>query len=134
MIRLTKERFERRYIPEPNSGCWIWLGPLSRDNYGRFGCMRAHRYSYQTFNAIIPDGLFVLHKCHVPCCVNPKHLYAGTQKDNIHDEILRGTFKHNPHKISSHCLKGHLYTRRIDGRVYCPTCRHNEYIEDRKAL
>lgn len=82
--------FERRYIPEPNSGCWIWLGmyQVGRD-YGLFcykrKTVRAHRAAWELFCGPIPHGHGVLHKCDNPSCVNPDHLMTGTQKDNMSD-------------------------------------------------
>lgn len=92
LINSFVERIER--ITE--SGCWLWTGGLNASNYGNFCIskqpryMLAHRFSYQHFNGPIPEGLHILHKCDVRCCVNPAHLYAGTNADNIRDRIERG--------------------------------------------
>lgn len=88
------ERFEEKYIPEPNSGCWLWIGTTTW-GYGLIWeggkrnqkLLRAHRASWLIHYGPIPDGLFVLHKCDTPSCVNPTHLFLGTQKDNIQDSI-----------------------------------------------
>ena len=88
-----QEMFEDRYIPEPNSGCWIWLGYGDKNGYGTFyprgERWKAHRYSWTIHNGPIPDGLMVCHRCDVPACVNPTHLFLGTQQDNISDCILK---------------------------------------------
>lgn len=69
--------------------CWIWQRYVFEDGYG--GIMinrvfwRAHRYSYTLFNGEIPNGLHVLHKCDTPLCVNPEHLFVGTEQDNMQD-------------------------------------------------
>jgi len=67
--------------------CWEWLGHLVRGNYGSFGInkkyYRSHRLAYTETYGPIPEGMFILHKCNNPKCCNPKHLYAGTQKDNM---------------------------------------------------
>lgn len=80
-------------IPEPNSGCWLWLRAASR-GYGavRVGgkVMAAHRLSYALHKGDIPAGLFVLHNCDNPLCVNPDHLRVGTVKDNADDMVKRG--------------------------------------------
>ncbi len=80
---------EDNYIPEPNSGCWLWLGWLDPDGYGRFRFrghgIRAHRVSYEIFKEPIQGDLLVCHQCDVPCCINPEHLFLGTQKENIVD-------------------------------------------------
>lgn len=87
------ERFTQQYIPEPNSGCWLWQGAFSRMGYGAFSVdsvpKRANRVSYELFKGPIPPGLFVLHRCDTPACVNPDHLYAGTDKDNVRDMVAR---------------------------------------------
>lgn len=90
------ERFERNYIPEPNSGCWLWLGHLDHKGYGSFRvdpkktAGRAHRVSYRLFKGLVPDGLMVCHTCDVPCCVNPDHLFLGTATDNMRDAAKKG--------------------------------------------
>lgn len=81
-----------------STGCWLWKGYLDGGGYGqlirrRHGKRihhRAHRYSYELYNGTIPDGLFVLHKCDVPICVNPEHLFLGTQSDNMKDCVAKG--------------------------------------------
>lgn len=90
-----EERFERSYIPEPNSGCWLWLGsPCGSNGYGRIkrgdGNVMAHRASWELSNGKIPDGLLVLHRCDNPSCVNPGHLFIGTQLDNEADKVSKG--------------------------------------------
>ena len=89
-----KEFVEANFIPEPNSGCWLWTaGCLVNGGYGYLyidGVQhRAHRISYELFCGSIPDGLIVRHKCDVTCCVNPQHLILGTDWDNSQDKIAR---------------------------------------------
>lgn len=84
------ERFEKQYMPEPNTGCLLWLGAYFSNGYGAFWIgggktVRAHRFSYETYVGKIPEGLCVLHKCDTPICVNPEHLFLGTDKDNAVD-------------------------------------------------
>lgn len=87
-----KERFERAYKVEA-SGCWIWKQAISRNGYGRIGLnyknLYAHRVSYELNIGAIPNKLSVLHKCDNRKCVNPEHLFLGTQKDNIQDMIKK---------------------------------------------
>jgi hypothetical protein len=75
---------------EPNTGCWLWPGHANVKGYGVStlpGGLKwlAHRRSWEAKNGPIPDGMFVLHKCDVPLCVNPDHLFLGTKKDNNRD-------------------------------------------------
>jgi len=70
--------------------CWLWKGSKNKQGYGSFGTgngklIRTHRFSYLINIGSIPNGLQVNHKCHNPSCVNPAHLYVGTQKENIAD-------------------------------------------------
>ena len=74
-------------------GCWFWIGTKYPSGYGAFCCgqrgrkktMRAHRVSWLLFRGEIPDGSGVLHKCGKRDCVNPEHLYLGTDLDNAVD-------------------------------------------------
>lgn len=93
----TKDQFLRHVQPEPNSGCWLWVGAVINVGYGKFQkgkLMSAHRASYEIFCGDIPDGLHVLHKCDNPLCVNPAHLTLGTHADNMKDRQDRGRTFH----------------------------------------
>lgn len=70
------------------SECWYWYGAKHYLGYGLMSALgetKAHRVSWIIHNGKIPDGLSVLHKCDVRNCVNPNHLFLGTQKDNVLD-------------------------------------------------
>lgn len=85
---------EARSIPEPNSGCWIWLHTTSKNGYGRIGDhginKGAHRVSYEVFKGPVRPDQMVLHKCDIRCCVNPDHLFLGDQQDNLRDMHKKG--------------------------------------------
>jgi hypothetical protein len=85
--------FEDKYIPEPMSGCWLWLGSCDDKGYGKgiHGKRRykAHRQSWIIHRGEIPPGLCVLHKCDVPSCINPDHLWLGTKADNTADMVRK---------------------------------------------
>jgi len=91
--------FAKFTIPEPNSGCLLWIGAVKKGGkgmlpYGRLKTngrhVKAHRYAWERARGLIPDGLLVLHTCDNPCCVNALHLYLGTHKDNALDCSRRG--------------------------------------------
>lgn len=74
--------------------CWLWTaatngkyGVIGQNGKNRF---YAHRFSFIIHKGEIPDHFCVLHKCDTPLCVNPKHLFVGTHKDNVDDKIKKG--------------------------------------------
>ena len=79
---------------EKTDTCWNWIAGDDGKGYGRFGLdgvtVQAHRLSWQFIKGEIPAGMNVNHHCDNPSCVNPDHLYIGSQKQNIHDMIRRG--------------------------------------------
>lgn len=82
---------------EKTESCWLWRGAVDTAGYGdcwfRGRTTGAHRVSWQIFRGEIPDGLFVLHKCDNPICVNPDHLFLGTHSDNMQDASAKGRLK-----------------------------------------
>lgn len=123
-----RQRIEKWSIPEPNSGCWLWLGSTGNSGYGktRFDHshdISAHRVSYTAFNGEIPQGMCVLHTCDVRLCVNPNHLFLGTKKQNSMDMVKKGR-NYSPAKHRTHCPQGHEYSgRNSKGGRICRTCQ-----------
>lgn len=103
----VRARFDAKYMPEPNSGCWLWTGAALPSGYGQFktaGHNLAHRYSYEVHHGPIPSGLCVLHHCDNPACVNPDHLWAGTHRDNAIDKVIKGRARGNA-GVGNHLAK-----------------------------
>ena len=92
MTRAWGEPFEDCYELD-KYGCWIWKRGHSKGGYGlkqfKGSFQGAHRVSWQIHNGPIPKGLSVLHCCDVKLCVNPQHLFLGTQKDNVRDAVKK---------------------------------------------
>ena len=94
------ERFWAKVDKTDPSGCWIWKGCRTSAGYGqiRTGGLKdgkalyAHRMMWETIYGNIPESMEVLHKCDNPSCVNPTHLFLGTQADNINDCVRKGRF------------------------------------------
>jgi len=94
------ERLERNCIPEPNSGCWLWTGAVDHsghgvitiwnDDYTESVTTSPHRVAWQLHCGPIPEGQQVLHKCDVPSCINPGHLWLGFHADNMADMAAKG--------------------------------------------
>lgn len=97
--RDISERFAEKWTLDTASGCWLWTGAVDDCGYGltysaKIRSRRAHRVSYQLHVGPIPSGLHVLHRCDVPACVNPDHLFLGTQSDNMADMVAKGRAGH----------------------------------------
>ena len=91
------DRFYDKVMPEPNTGCWLWIGAVKELNYGVIGLGRrdegtakAHRVSWELHKGPIPQGMCILHRCDQPMCVNPNHLFCGTLSDNMQDCVRKG--------------------------------------------
>lgn len=101
MLNKYKRIAKKRFFTKVNktASCWLWTARLYKDGYGVFEVttayketkkVRAHRYSYELHKGPIPPGMLVCHTCDNPLCVNPDHLWLGTNKDNSDDKIRKG--------------------------------------------
>lgn len=99
---------DESYVPEPNSGCWLWTDYVDPKNgYGairaRGKVHKAHRVVYQAARGPIPPSLELDHKCRTRCCVNPDHLEAVTHRENV----KRGVSIVAEQMAKTHCIHGH---------------------------
>ncbi len=102
-----KQRFLNKVLRQPNGGCWLWMASLTTSGYGRFligsrtdgtrMVESAPRVSWRLFQGEIPKAGQVLHRCNNRLCVNPEHLYIGTNVDNMRDIAAAGTRKGELH-------------------------------------
>ena len=120
------ERVEKNIIPEPNTGCWLWLGTRTNMGYGSITYhsieILAHRLVYELEKGSIPAGLELDHLCRNTLCCNPDHLEPVTHRENMRRGIT-GKYQ----STRAHCPKGHPYdvknTYLYRGRRYCRACR-----------
>ncbi len=97
-------RFMRNVLKDPDTGCWNWVGALYKNGYGLFTVydparrrlnknrgVLAHRWFFQQKMGVIPSKkILCCHHCDNKKCVNIKHIFLGTHKDNMIDQSLKG--------------------------------------------
>lgn len=95
-----RQRLDYYSMPEPNSGCRLWLGHVDEAGYGLISwqgrVVRAHRASWEEANGPLPDGLIACHHCDVPGCIESTHIFPGTHGDNAADRMRKGRHRCDP--------------------------------------
>lgn len=90
----VRDRLFRCMKINEDTGCWEWQKGLFSTGYGQMSVKGrnrgAHVVAYEIFNGEIPEGMLVCHKCDNPICINPEHLFLGTNKDNMEDMVNKG--------------------------------------------
>lgn len=142
------QRFWDKCIPEPMSGCWLWLAALTSSGYGCLsrvrpadpmpGSITAHRAAYQALVGRVPDGLELDHLCRNRLCCNPDHLEAVPRSINLMRGLGPSLTRARPRK--THCPAGHEYTpantyTNPSGFRLCKICRrsHTATYRSRRA-
>lgn len=142
-VRSPLDRIAGKYMPEPNSGCWLWTDSLDRHGYGQFnvGCRtpgrnsvkRAHRVMYELLVGPVPVSLDLDHRCRTRSCVNPDHLEPVTRKENLGRSPLVTSDRGR-----DACREGHRYTTHttrmaVRGAKVTRRCRVCDRIAARRS-
>lgn len=119
------EEIVKRNIKENSNGCWIWQGSISgKSGYGKLVFKKkhfsAHRASYMVFKGDIPKGKHICHTCDNKLCVNPEHLWPGSQRENIQDMIKKGR---RPERVGENLIHSDEKVREVrklktEGKTY----------------
>ena len=114
------QRFLSKVVKTPT--CWVWMG-ATNNNYGQLydnkvkKHRRAHILAYELFIGPVPDGLNICHRCDVRSCVNPKHLFAASQGDNLKDMYGKKR-RHGAKKLTWAKVKEIRRLRRLGRTTY----------------
>lgn len=126
----VRERFDSFVMPEPNTGCWLWMGTITGQPYkypffwNGQKVVKAHRWIFEQTHGPIPADLVIDHICRVTVCVNPYHLRAVSQRDNVLCGFAPAALQHR----RTHCIHGHEFNSantyiHPKGRRQCKPCR-----------
>ncbi len=124
--------FNECYEPVPIAGCWLWTQSINNSGYGtktfKGKTQLAHRLSWIIHRGKINDNMQILHRCDVRSCVNPDHLFMGTQSQNLEDALANGRapqIEKKQYCKSGHALVGNnIYTEKGGAIRRCLICRN----------
>lgn len=131
----TVARFWPKVAVAGADECWAWTASTNNRGYGMFNAdssKTAHRFSWRIHHGPIPHGMCVCHRCDNPGCVNPAHLFLGTQAENMADKVAKGRCV-SWTSFTDHCQKGHVYTPETTRILWHGGRRCRICIRDEKA-
>jgi hypothetical protein len=135
----TQVRLEKLSIPEPNSGCLLWMGAHNGLGYGRMYLNKsykyAHRVSYEIERGPIPEGMMLDHLCRNPSCINPYHLEPVSNAENTRRGRISAL-----RPMRTRCWRGHSLAKSsyvdTQGHLQCRECtriRQRAYYVRKKS-